>query len=91
MLDSETRIDGVQLLGENTLQYNYTLVNLLSQNVDTAQFRRALWPGILGMIRVSSDMQKLRDQNATIQYHYRDKQGGPIYTFVIRPEHYNDK
>jgi hypothetical protein len=89
MVDSETRIDGLEVLGENTLRYNYSLVNVQRVNVDTSQFRRAMWPGILGMIRVSSDMQKLRDQNTTIEYSYKDRNGNHIYTFVVRPQDYN--
>ncbi|MBX3165244.1 MAG: hypothetical protein KF900_12280 [Bacteroidetes bacterium] len=89
MIDSETRFDGVVFKLPDTLTYNYTLVNLLAQNVDTAEFRRALFPGILSNIRVSSDMKKLRDNAIVICYAYRDKNNRPVYVFKISPNHYN--
>jgi hypothetical protein len=73
----------------NTLVYNYTLVNLLSQNVDTTEFYRALWPGIISTIKVSVEMKKLREHHTTIEYFYQDKNKVPIYTFRIGPEAYN--
>ena len=87
-IDSETRIDNIEVHGENTLRYNYTLLNVLAQNVDTFQFRRALWPGILSMIKLSPDMKKLREAGTTIEYHYNDQQNKPICTFTITPAHY---
>ncbi len=89
MIDSETRLDNVKFKIPDTLIYNYTLINLLAQNVDTTEFRRALFPGLLSGIRVSSDMKKLRDNNIVICYAYKDKNNRPIYVFTITPNHYN--
>jgi hypothetical protein len=89
MIDSETRLDGIGVKEPNTLVYNYTLVNLLSQNVDTTEFYRALWPGIISTIKVSVEMKKLREHHTTIEYFYQDKNKVPIYTFRIGPEAYN--
>lgn len=87
-IDSETRLDKVDFKIPDTLVYRYTLINLLVQNVDTAEFRRALFPGLLSGIRVSSEMKKLRDNNIVICYDYKDKNNKPIYTFKITPNHY---
>lgn len=89
MLDSETRIDGVEYKEPNTLLYKYTLVNVLKQNVDTHQFYLALWPGLLSTIKVSAEMKELRENNTLVQYAYNDKLNNPIYTFTIKPENYN--
>lgn len=89
MIDSETRLDAVDFRLPDTLIYDYTLINLLSENVDKAEFRRALMPGLLSTIRVSSEMKKLRDNKIVICYHYKDKNSRPIYTFKISPNDYN--
>jgi len=89
MIDSETRLDGIDFKLPDTLMYNYTLINLLSQNMDTAEFRRALMPGLLSTIRVSSEMKKLRDNNIVICYNYKDKNSQPIYFLKITPNNYN--
>lgn len=89
MIDNETRLDKVDFKLPDTLTYHYALINLSAQNVDTTEFRRALFPGILSHIRVSSEMKKLRDNNIVICYAYKDKNNRPIYTFKITPDHYN--
>jgi hypothetical protein len=89
MLDSETRLDGIEVKEPNTLIYKYTLINLLAQNVDTVQFYRALWPGIISNIKVSPEMKRLKQNNTNIEYYYQDKTNKAIYTFRIGPLDYN--
>lgn len=91
MIDSETRLEGIGVKEPNTLVYRYTLVNLLASNVDTVQFYRALWPGIITNIRTSIEMKKLRETNTLIEYYYQDKTNTPIYTFHISPADYNSR
>jgi len=87
ILDSETRIDGIEVKDPNTLVYKYTLVHV-TEKVDTVQFYRALWPGIISNIKVSAEMKKLREHNTIIEYFYQDKNNKPIYTFKITPADY---
>lgn len=89
MLDSETRLDGIEVKEPNTLVYKYTLINLSAQNIDTVQFYRALWPGIISNIKVSPEMKKLKQNNTNIEYYYQDKTNKAIYTFRIGPLDYN--
>jgi len=88
VIDSETRIDGLEFEDPNTLTYKYTLVNLNVQTLDTHQFYIAMWPGLLSTIKVSAEMKKLRDNDATIVYDYKDKSGKPVYVFKITPKDY---
>ncbi|PBQ31776.1 hypothetical protein CNR22_08335 [Sphingobacteriaceae bacterium] len=89
MLDSETRLDGIEVKEPNTLVYKYTLMTIVAKNVDTVQFYRALWPGIISNIKASIEMKKLREANTLIEYYYQDKSNTPIYTFHISPADYN--
>lgn len=88
VIDSETRFDGLAFKAPNTLVYKYTLLNVSEVNVDTAAFARELWPGILGTIRVSPEMQPLRDSKTTLEYEYNDKFNRFVYRFTIHPDHY---
>lgn len=89
MLDSETRLDGIEVKDPNTLVYRYTLVNLLAENLDTAQFYRAMWPGLISNVKVSPEMKKLRENNTIIEYYYQDKTNKPVYAFRMGPSDYN--
>jgi len=88
MIDSETRIENIQIKGTNTVVYNYTLVNLLYENVDTTEFKNLLRPGIISVIKVSPEMKKLKDQKANFEYCYSDKKHHLIYNFKISCKDY---
>ena len=88
MIDSETRLDSITLGAPKSLNYHYTLVNLMASRVDTHDFRLALAPGLLSTIKLSPDMKKLRDENMIIRYYYRDKQGQAIIHLAFGPEEY---
>lgn len=89
MLDSETRLEKVELLPPLRIAYYFSLVNVYRQNVDTQLFRRNLWPGLLSAVRTSPELENLRDNRMRFEYVYLDKAKQLIYTFSIRPEHYN--
>jgi hypothetical protein len=89
MIDSETRIDGIHIKEPNTVIYRYTLINLPVQNVDTIEFKKALTPGIISIIKLSPEMKQLRENNTNFEYHYFDKTNKHIYTFKIFPNDYN--
>jgi hypothetical protein len=91
MIDSETKIDGIEIKEPNTIVYNYTLVNLFKQKVDTAEFNKALRPGLISVIKLSPEMKKLRDNNTNFEYAYYDKLHTFIYLFKILPTDYNNK
>jgi len=89
MIDSETKFEGIEFIEPNKIIYKFTLINLSVLNVDTNQFKLALWPGILSTVKISSEMKKLRDNQTNIDYLYLDKYKRHIYTFKIVPENYH--
>lgn len=91
MIDSETKIDGIEIKEPNTIIYNYTLVNIIKQRVDTVEFNKQLRPGLISVIKLSPEMKKLRDINTNFEYAYYDKSHAFIYLFKISPLDYNSK
>lgn len=89
MIDSETRLERVELLQTQRIAYYFSLVNVYRQNVDTQLFRRNLWPGLLSAVRTSPELENLRENEMKFEYVYLDKAKQLIYTFSIKPEHYN--
>jgi hypothetical protein len=89
MIDSETKIEAIEIKGTNTIVYKYTLINLLAKNVDTVEFKKLLKPGIISVIKMSPEMKKLRDQNTVFEYYYQDKEQKFIYNFKIQAKDYN--
>ena len=91
LLDSETKIEGIEIKGKNTVVYKYTLIHVLAVKVDTVEFKRALWPGILSMIKISPDLNTLKNQQTTFEYAYSDRLHKPVYTFKVYPKDYLPK
>ena len=89
MVDAETRLDAVLFQAPATIIYKYTLVNVQRQRVDTAEFRRALWPGILASVRAGDAMKPFRENLMTMEYHYSDHSNQIIYNFKVSPKEYN--
>lgn len=88
MIDAETRLDAVLFQAPGTIIYKYTLVNLQRERVDTAEFRRALWPGILASVRAGEAMKPFRENLMTMEYHYSDRLNQIIYNFKVSPKEY---
>ncbi|MEI6020292.1 MAG: hypothetical protein WCR21_04125 [Bacteroidota bacterium] len=88
MVDSETRLDGIEIKEPNTLVYRYTLVNANLLPSDTHQFYLSMWPGLISFIKLSKEMEKLRENATAIHYEYRDKSNKVFYTFKIEAKDY---
>lgn len=88
MLDSETRLDNVMTLPPNIFQYNYTLVNYEKESVDTLAMKEYLEPQTINFVRTSPDMQYARDNNAVINYSYKDKNGNYLFKISISSKQY---
>jgi hypothetical protein len=86
-IDSDTRLDKVELAEGPTLSYYYTLTKIRSLN-DTIAFKQALWPGLLAGVRTNSAMQALKDAQYKIAHVYRSVENKYLCSVVIGPEDY---
>ena len=88
MIDSETRLDNAIALPNKVLQYNYTLVNMLKDSVNTDEMKSILEPVIINFVKTNPDMKPLRDINTTVNYYYKDKTGVYLFTVSVEPKLY---
>ncbi|MBX2964157.1 MAG: hypothetical protein KF687_16720 [Cyclobacteriaceae bacterium] len=89
MVDSETRLDGAEVLPNTTIQYNYTLVNVTKTEVDTVDVKRKLEPDLTNTIRTHPGAQVFHDHKATVIYRYHDKNDTYVFNITITPEMYS--
>jgi len=88
MVDQETRLDNAIALPENSLQYNYSLINMESADVNPEELKTYIEPGIVNLVKTSPDMKIYRENKTTIIYNYRDKKGVFILKLTVTPEMY---
>jgi hypothetical protein len=88
MIDSETRLDNTIALPDKVLQYNYTLVNMEKDSIDLQGLKNYLEPNVTNFVKTSPDMETFRENNATINYYYKDKSQVYLFTISVTPDLY---
>lgn len=88
MVDAATQLDNTICLPNKTFQYNYTLVGVDKNQVDTNELKDILEPTIISQLQSNPQMQAFRDNYVTINYLYRDKTGAYLAMITISPEEY---
>ena len=82
MVDLETRADSTIALSNKTIQYNFTLLNYLIEEVNSEELKSQFYPIILNNIKTNNDMRLLKDNNITIIYLFSDKNGCDLFKLV---------
>jgi hypothetical protein len=88
MVDVETQLDNILPLPKKTIQYNYRLINLTVEEVILDTLKKYLEPAIIANIKTQPDMKSLRDNNVTLIYNYRDKNGAFIWKLDVTSNMY---
>ncbi|HMC85529.1 MAG TPA: zinc-ribbon domain-containing protein [Chitinophagaceae bacterium] len=88
MVDRETRLDNAVALPNNILQYNYTLVNFEKSMIDADTLKNRIEPSLINNVKTNPDLKVYRNNQATLAYNYRDKNGVFILKISITPEMY---
>ncbi len=88
MVDAETRLDNAISLPKNIFQYNYTLLTLEKDKIDTTAIKAYLEPTITNTVKSNPDMKYMRDNKITINYYYKDKEGNYLFSISVPPAKY---
>jgi len=88
MVDAETRLDNMVVLPNKTFQYNYSLVNIGREDIDTLYIKNFLEPNIVNNIKTNPQMKELRDKKVTLQYYYKDRNGAYLFMISVKPKQY---
>jgi hypothetical protein len=88
MVDSETRWDKTEVGadGRNVLIYDYTLPNVIKNQVDVASLQKMMRIQLVQNYKTSDVMQALRDRGVELDYKYVDKNGDLVFEQDISPK-----
>ena len=75
-------------LPNKTLQYNYTLVDIVKDSIALESFNPQLQQMILHNVKTSKDLNVHRENQATLAYRYLDKNGALVSNVVITADMY---
>lgn len=89
MVDQETRLDNTVALPGNSFQYNYTLINLTKADINIEEFTAYMEPQITNNVKTNPDLKAYRDNQVTMKYYYKDKNGEFLVQYSVTPKDYN--
>lgn len=87
-VDKDTRLDNAVVLSDNTIQYNYTWVNLEKETTDIQNIEENFAPILLKDVKTNPGLKIFRDKNVTLSYYYKDKNGNFVYNYKVTPDLY---
>lgn len=88
MIDPQTRLDEVIALADNSLQFNYTLINMLKDSLPISNLKNYMEPVILNKIKTSPTLKRFLEKKLTWIYSYNDKNGDFIFKITYTPEQF---
>jgi len=91
LIDQDTRLDSVGVPHHLTLQYDYTMVNVLKDSIDIINFHANLEQSVLSAVKRNPELKPYLENKVTIVCHYKDKAGNFVTKISITPERYRNK
>jgi hypothetical protein len=89
MLDKDTRFDSASVPGGKVFQYNYTLVNITSGQIDINALRQNIEGSLIEQVKANEQLKGLRENGIILKYAYRDKTGQELLVITVGPQQYN--
>lgn len=86
-VDSQTRLDNAFVASDNVFQYNYTLINLIKEQIDLPTLYGAK-PEIINDVKTNPALKFFRENNITLRYSYKDKTGQFVALIEVAPTDY---
>jgi hypothetical protein len=88
MIDSQIRIDSITTLPGKKIQYNNTLIDAVSEEIDIENFKESAGRTLLAAVKNSPSLEPYRRKKVTFIYSYHDKSGKEVATFKYVPADY---
>ena len=84
MVDNETQLDNSKVF-DNTLQYNYTLVNVVrnDSSFDLIGAKKFIMKNAQDNLDNRPEMKSYREKKIALKYNYKDKNGKNLFDFTI--------
>lgn len=89
MVDEETRLDKAIARSSDVFEYQYTLISMRTDEVDTAAIKNFMEPHLINGVKTNPNLSIFRENNVTMVYAYRDMVGDPLMKITITPDDYN--
>jgi hypothetical protein len=88
MISDDIRMESVNQLPDNTVQYDFTLVRVLKRSIDVAALKKSVEKEIVSASKTNPSLEIFRDNDSTVIYHYMDSNQENLFIVTLTPEMY---
>jgi hypothetical protein len=88
MISNDIQMESVNQLPDNTVQYDFTLVRVIKENIDVTALKKSVEKEILAISKNNPSLEVFRDNDSTVKYHYMDSNGKNLFIITLTPEMY---
>lgn len=88
MISNDIRMESVNTLPHNTVQYDFTLVNVQKESIDVEALKKSVEKEILTSSKTNPSLEAFRDNGSTVIYSYKDTNEKELFEITLTPEMY---
>jgi hypothetical protein len=88
MISNDIHMESVNVLPNNTVQYDFTLVHIQKEIVDVSALKTTIEKQIMDTSKTNPSLDAFRDNNSTVIYNYKDRDQKDLFKIVLTPEMY---
>ena len=88
MISNDIRMESVNTLPHNTIQYDFVLVRVQKESIDVEALKKSVEKAILVSSKTNQSLEAFRDNGSTVIYHYMDINGKNLFLVTLTPEMY---
>jgi hypothetical protein len=88
MISNDIRMEGVNTLPHNTVQYDFTLVHVQKESVAVEALKKSVEKEILTSSKTNPSLEAFRDNNSTVIYNYKDSNQEELFKITLTPDMY---
>ncbi|WP_268846996.1 hypothetical protein [Flavobacterium aestivum] len=89
MISNDIRMESVNTLPHNTVQYDFTLVRVQKESIKVEDLKKSVEKEIMAGSKTNPSLEAFRDNNSTVIYNYMDSNQKELFKIVLTPDMYN--
>jgi hypothetical protein len=88
MISNDIRMESVNSLPHNAVQYDFSLVHVQKESIDVTALKTTVENEILATSKTNPSLEAFRDNNSTVIYNYKDRDEKELFKITLTPEMY---
>jgi len=88
MISNDIRMESVNTLPHNTVQYDFTLVRVQKESIDIEALKKSVETEIISGSKTNPSLEAFRDNGSTVIYNYIDGNKKELFKVTLTPDMY---